>query len=205
MERLHSLVLRYAQIRDTAPTHFAFADQVGNRVPSLGSFFVCFGGHVDLIEVNMICVEAAQTAFHFAAHAFCCEAFVELATCRVPHHSTFGRDGDLVASPGDCLADDLFRMSASVVGRRVYPVNAQIKRAVNRREGIVIVLRAPTTVPPAAPDSPCAQTNRRDVEITVAELARLNWVAPLTMLQVSPHVLCFALTVLSICASERDL
>jgi hypothetical protein len=61
---------------------------------------------------------------------------------------------------------------SSVHGRGIDPVDAEIERAMDGGDGVVVVLGAPAILPVAAADGPRAKADGRDFEIGIAEGAQ---------------------------------
>ena len=71
-------------------------------------------------------------------------------------------------------ADDLFRVAEAVGGGSVDPVDAELERAADRRDRVVVLLWSPAELPAAASDRPGAETDARDLEARGAELRGLE-------------------------------
>ena len=90
----------------------------------------------------------------------------------VPEPRALGEDVGLVRRGFDRAAYHLFRVAQSVDGRGVDPVDAQIERAMNGGDGVVVVLRTPGVLPVAAADGPGAEADGSEMKIGVAEGAQ---------------------------------
>ena len=65
-------------------------------------------------------------------------------------------------------------MAHSINGSRVDPVNAKLQRAMNRGDGRLVVLLAPTKLPTRPTDCPGTKANWRDGQIGVTEALRFH-------------------------------
>ena len=100
--------------------------------------------------------------------------------------------------------DDLLRAAEPVPGRGVDPVDAEVERPVDRRDGLLVVLRSPAEFPSAAADRPGAEADPGDLH---AGRARVPWspAVPCSMtsspvcLAVLMHLLRFASPCSCIC------
>src|SRR5439155_12719572 len=67
-------------------------------------------------------------------------------------------------------ADDLLGAAEAVGSGGVDPVDAQLERPVDRRDRLLVLLRAPAELPAAAADSPRAEADAGDLETGMAQL-----------------------------------
>src|SRR5580693_7953337 len=65
-------------------------------------------------------------------------------------------------------------MAQPIHGGGVDPVDTQFQRAMNRRDGVGIVLRAPGEFPARATEGPCSETHGRNLQIRVSQLPRFH-------------------------------
>ena len=108
---------------------------------------------MDLVEVDDIQLQAAQTVIHLAADL---QQGAPDAALFVPHHAAFSEDKGLNRRLLHRLADDGLRVAKAVDGRRVDPVDAEVDGLVDGRDRGVIVLRtqAKAQLPPPMAQAP---------------------------------------------------
>src|ERR1700740_319277 len=90
----------------------------------------------------------------------------------MPAHRALGKDERLMACAIQGTGNDLFRMSKTIDGRGVDPVDTEIERAVNRMDGFGVVLRPPAKFPVAATDGPRAKANWSKTKIRISKSAK---------------------------------
>src|SRR5216684_7304360 len=130
---------------------------------------------MDLVEIDHIDGEATEAVFDFFTDRISTQYFVYL-TFETPAQAALGKDVRPRTVPVlQCAADDLLGVSESVDGGGVDPVNAEFERAVNGGNGVVVVLRSPSELPARAADGPGSVAYGSDVQVGVAELARLHF------------------------------
>src|SRR6202795_1275830 len=130
---------------------------------------------MDLIEIDHIDREAAEAVLDFATDRIRAQYLLYL-TLGTPAQPALGEDVRLRTAPLlQRSADDFLRVSQSVNGGRVDPVNAEFERAVNGRNGIVVVLRSPGELPARAADGPGSIAYGSDVQVGIAKLACLHF------------------------------
>jgi hypothetical protein len=92
------------------------------------------GGPVDLIEIDCIHLQPAQTGLAFASNGFRVQRVADLAFL-VPDHPAFGENIRTLSSPiAQRFRDNFFGMAKPVDGCGVDPVNAKLQRLMNRRD-----------------------------------------------------------------------
>ena len=89
----------------------------------------------------------------------------------MPAHGTLGEDIGSVGCGFQRASDNLFGVAEAIDRCSVNPVDAQIERTMNRRNGFVVVLRTPALFPVAATHGPGAEADGCKFEIGVAERA----------------------------------
>ena len=120
---------------------------------------------MNLIEIDLGDPESAQAVFHFGSDRVGAEHFLHLAA-GVPAQAPLGENVGARARPSlESPGDDLFGMPQTVDGGGVDPVHAQFERAMNRGDGVVIVLMSPSELPAGTPNGPSPVTNWSDVQI----------------------------------------
>ncbi len=137
-----------AEVGHADPADFAFGFQRGESLPRfLDARFAFVRGPVHLIEIDGFDLQAAETVFAFAANGLGAELLPDFRFF-VPDHHTLGKYVGARAAPFlESARDDLFRVTQAVDGGGVDPVDAQFQRAMNRGDGIRIILRAPGEFP----------------------------------------------------------
>ncbi len=171
-DSLRALHLLNAEVRHTYPTHFAFLLQLGHRAPAFLDILVGVRP-VYLIQVYDIRLESPQAVFTFLANRVCLEAVTYLPVF-VPHQATLREHIRPVGAALQSTSHDLLGPSEPVHGRGVYPVDAQVNRAVDCGDRVLVVLRAPATSPVAATDGPRPEADRRDLHVRIAQWTCLH-------------------------------
>src|SRR5579884_4225316 len=92
----------------------------------------------------------------------------------VPDERTLGKDVGLPIPTANRFPYDLFRMSKSIDRRRINPVNAQVKRPLDRGNRFLIVLWPPASIPTAGADRRCAQPSGSCLHICIPRLSCLQ-------------------------------
>ncbi len=128
---------------------------------------------MDLVEVDGVDGEAAERAFDLFSER-CGPERAPDGAVGVPAHGTLGEDERLMAGGLERAADDFFRVAEAVDGRGVNPVDTEIEGAMDGGDGFVVVLGAPCEFPVSAADGPCAESDGGEVEVGVAELAKVG-------------------------------
>ena len=92
-------------------------------------------------------MQAAETVFAFAANGLGAKLLPDFRFF-VPDQNTLGKYVWAQAAPLLQRAGyDFFRVTQAVDGGGIDPVDAQLQRAMNRSDGIRIILRAPGKFP----------------------------------------------------------
>src|SRR2546426_403052 len=76
--------------------------------------------------------------------------------------------------PGQRFGHDALRLAEAVRGCGVDPVDPKIQRAVNRRNGLLVVLGAPAELPTTAADGPGTEPHPGDLHTGVPQPAGLE-------------------------------
>src|SRR5258708_21494462 len=93
----------------------------------------------------------------------------------VPAQTALGENVRTWARPGAKRRRHHFLgMAHSVNSSRVDPVNAKLEPAMNRGDGRLVVLLAPTKLPTRSTDCPGAKADRSDRQVRVTELLRFH-------------------------------
>src|SRR5437867_1181431 len=95
---------------------------------------------------------------------------MSLTLC-VPPESAFGEY--IGPRPRPCRerpGDDLFRVTQAIDRRGIDPVHAQLQRAVNGGDGVVVVLFSPGELPSCAANRPGAVADGCNEQIRISEL-----------------------------------
>ena len=115
----------------------------------------------------------ARLAFELAPEPVARQV-VERRAARPLGLPTLGEDERPLVESCDRATDDLLRVAEAVLGRGVDPVHAELERAVDRRDRVLVLLRAPAPFEAAAADRPGAEADTRDLHPGRAELRRLE-------------------------------
>ena len=113
----------------------------------------------------------ARLAFELAPEPVARQV-VERRAARPLGLSALGEDERPLVEAGDRSPDDLLRVAEAVLGRGVDPVHAELERAVDRRDRLLVLLRAPAPFEAAAADRPGAEADTRDLHPGRTELCR---------------------------------
>src|SRR5207253_233346 len=165
-DRKGALHLTDVEIRDADVADLALFLEPGHCRPAFLDLFV---GHrsVDLVQVEGIDLEPPQAGLALAADRIRLEAVADLALL-VPDHAALGEDVRPVAHSFEGSRYNLLRVSESIDGRGIDPVDAVVQRFPDRGHGVVVVLGAPGEFPTRAADGPRPETNRRDEQVRVS-------------------------------------
>src|ERR1035438_5776361 len=91
----------------------------------------------------------------------------------MPAHGALGKDQRPWAGPAlECAGNHLFRVAQAIDGSSVDPVNAQVKRPMNRGNRLVVVLGPPGELPVAAADGPGAKADGGELKVRVSKGAK---------------------------------
>src|SRR5260370_3208692 len=163
---LGALDLCRVEIGNSDPADFAFGLQRGESLPGVfQAGFTIVWGPVPLVEIDVVGLQAAETVFAFPADRIGTE-FLPHFSLVVPSQDALGENIGTRAAPFLQRArDDLFGVTQAVDGGSVDPVDAQLQRAMNRGNGIGVVLRAPRKFPATSTEGPSADDDGRHFEI----------------------------------------
>src|SRR5215470_1189627 len=97
----------------------------------------------------------------------------------IPAQNTFCENVRFCAGPSfESAGDDFFGMADAVNGGGVDPIDAEFKGAMNRSDGIRVILRAPSEFPAGPAGGPSAETNGGDLQIGIAKSLDLHEYVP---------------------------
>jgi hypothetical protein len=113
---------------------------------------------VDLVEVDRVEPEAREAALDLSPERVAVQA-LQRRPVRAFRLPALGEDERPLVEAGDRAADDLLGVAEAVLGRRVDPVDAELERAMDRGDRVVVVLVAPTPVVLRAAERPGAETD----------------------------------------------
>src|ERR1700730_14624431 len=134
---------------------------------------------MDLIEIDYIYGQAPEAVFDLALDRISFQDFSYVAL-GIPPQATLGEDVRSWARPAfESTSDHFFRVSKAVDSGCIDPVDAKFERAMNRANGVIIVLRSPSELPARTSDAPCAVAYGSDAQIGIAEFACLHSCLPL--------------------------
>src|SRR5262249_10556871 len=112
---------------------------------------------------------APEAGLHFAADRISFETLADLAAL-VPYPRALGEDEWRIGESLDGPAHYFLRVPEAIDGGSIDPVDALVERGADGGDGFVVILRPPGEGPSATAHSPCANPNRREAQVTVAEL-----------------------------------
>src|ERR1700686_2144286 len=120
---------------------------------------------MDLVKIDHIDRKAAKAIFDFATDRTGAQYFFHF-TLGVPAETALREDIRPRARPAlERAGDNFLGGSQSVDGRRIDPVDAKFERAVNRGNGIAVILRSPGVLPARTADGPGAIADGSDIQI----------------------------------------
>ena len=151
---------------------FSFFLEFRQRLPAF--FYVLFRfWPVNLVEIDCLHLQAAQAGFQFHANGFPLEVEADAVAFAhplfAPGPGAFCKHERLVLSALQGTSDHFLGMPQAVDGGGVDPVDAEVKRAMDGGDGVVIVLRTPGILPVTASDGPRAKANGSQLHAGVAE------------------------------------
>jgi hypothetical protein len=141
--------LRGIEVGDADPADLAFLLQLGESGPAFFDFGVGVGP-VDLVEIDGIDGEAAQTGFAFAADGIAPEGAADGASF-VPDESAFREYIRTGGAAFERAADDFFGVAEPVNGGGVDPVDAAVEGGMDGGDGVGVVLGSPGEGQPLPP------------------------------------------------------
>jgi hypothetical protein len=104
-------------------------------------------------------IQPTQTVFALAADGIRRQRAMNVSLF-VPAQTTFGENVWPTSGPGSQRKrDDFLGVAHSINGGRVDPVNAKLEPAMNRGDGRLVILLAPTKLPARSTDSPSAKAD----------------------------------------------
>src|SRR6185503_4306360 len=169
-DRLGAAQLPDREVRGADVTDEAFVLQLGEGRPALLELLVR-DREVDLVEVDRLDAEAAQAGLALASERVAPQRLQGRAV-RAFRLAALREDERPLVEARDRAADDLLRVAEPVLRGRVDPVDAELKRAVDRGDRLLVVLLAPAPVVLGAADRPGAEADPADLQPGAAELGR---------------------------------
>src|SRR5690606_17503107 len=126
-----------------APANLAFGLELLQGLPTFLDVFRRFRP-VNLVQVDDVDLQPPQTRFALPADAVRAEAFADL-TVLIPNPRTLGEHvrTTLGRQTSQGFGHDFLRVSQSIDGGGIDPVDPAVERLVNRGNGIGILLRPP--------------------------------------------------------------
>ena len=159
-DRLAAVELFHVEVADPDPACLALVHELGHRPPGL--FEQRPGrpvGPVHLVEVDALQAEAMQAELALLADRLGAEIVPDEALrAAFPPPPALREDEDLLTGSvrPEGAPHDLFGAAEAVHGRRVDPVDPELHRAPDRRDGLVVVDLSPAE-PPGPSDRPGAE------------------------------------------------
>src|SRR5436305_387299 len=112
---------------------------------------------VDLIEIDYIDVQPAQTIFALAANGAYTEVAMDISLF-VCTQTTLSENVGPRSGPGfQRRRDHFFRVAHSINGGRVDPVDTKLERPMDRGDRLFVILLAPAKLPACTTDTPGAE------------------------------------------------
>jgi hypothetical protein len=128
---------------------------------------------VDLVEVDRVDAQPLQARMRLAQDRVAFQA-VRDPLSRALEQRCLGEHVRALSESLDRAADDLLGVAEAVGGGGVDPVDAELERAVDRLDRLLVILRAPAELPATAADRPGAEANAGDLQTGVPQLSRLE-------------------------------
>src|SRR6266702_7496241 len=145
-DALRQLHLFDIEVGDTDPADLSLLLELRHGRPAFFEFRSVIHGPMDLVEVNGINAQPAQAVFTLAANGISLQYVMDFPLS-IPTQTTFGEDIRARTAPARQRArDDFFRVAG----------------AMDRRDGRVVILSAPSELPARAADGPGAEAHGRD-------------------------------------------
>src|SRR5690242_9187163 len=120
---------------------------------------------MDLIQVDDIHPKSPKAIFRFLADRRSFQNRTQLPALIQTSHA-FGEGISSRTAPTlQRTPHDFLGVSQTVDRSRIDPVRTKLQRSMNRRDRIIVVLRAPAKLPARAPDRPCSISNRSNLQI----------------------------------------
>src|SRR2546426_7656814 len=149
-DALRQLHLFDIEVGDTDPADLSFLLELRHGRPAFFEFRRVIHGPMDLVEVNGINAQPAEAVFTLAANGISLQYVMDFPLS-IPTQTTFGEDIRTRATPARQRAcDHFFRVAGSIDGRGINPVDSPFQRAMNCRDGRVVILSAPGELPAGA-------------------------------------------------------
>ena len=118
---------------------------------------------MDLVEVDRVDTEPLEARLCLAQDRLALEAVHDLPVRSFEERPLREHVRALLESL-EGAPDDQLRVAEAVGGGGVDPVDAELERAVDRGDRVVVLLWSPAELPPAAPDRPGAEADGGDLE-----------------------------------------
>jgi len=159
-----------AEVGDTDMADEAISLELGERRPALLDL-LGRDRPVDLIQIHRIHPEPRKAPFQLTPQRVTPQALNRRAP-RPLGLSTLREHERALAETGQRAAHHLLGVPETVLRSRVDPVHTQLKRVMNRRHRLVILLGTPPPVIAGTPDRPGAEPHAGDLKPGLAELRR---------------------------------
>src|SRR5208283_1965183 len=174
-DRLCALDLRRVKIAYTDPAYLAFFLQGGHSLPGFFQTGAVIGGRpVHLIQVDRVELQATEAIFAFLADGTRGKRGGDFAI-GAPGENALGEYVRPRTAPlFQCARNNFFRMTQTINGSSINPIDSEFKRAVNRRDGVGIFLWTPGKFPTRTAGGPGAESRRSNVKIGIPKFARLH-------------------------------
>src|SRR5260221_6103780 len=161
-DALGQLHLFDIEVGNTDPTALPLLLELCHGRPAFFEFRRVVHGPMDLVKVNGFDLQPAQAILTLAANRIRIQHLMDLSF-PIPTQTAFGEDIRTWPLPTrQGAGHDLLRGAGAIDGRGIYPVDSQFQRAMNRRDGRVIILRSPGELPTRATDGPGPEAHGSD-------------------------------------------
>ena len=129
---------------------------------------------MDLIKVDHIDIQPAQTVFAFAPNGFRLQVVMDISLF-IPAKAAFRENVRPGSRPGfQRNGDNFLGVAHAVNGGGIDPVNAQLKSPMYCRNGRFVVLVSPAKFPARAANGPGAEADGCEGQIGITEALRFH-------------------------------
>src|SRR6478672_9794986 len=171
--RLCPAKLGDVEVGDADVVNEPFLLELGEGRPTLLDLLVG-NGPMDLVQVDRLDAEALEAPLELTPERVAPQA-LDGRPVRAFGLAGFREDVRTVrAELAERASDDFLGVAEAVLRCRVDPIDTELDRVVDRRDGVRVLLVTPAPVVAAAPDRPGAQADPRDLESGLSQLRCLE-------------------------------